>query len=345
MSRVCNTNIEKEYPPAKNSLTKRSLFVLLAAVLFFTSAGFAQAGFGITPPYVRNERLTPGSTFEQTITLVRSDPIDDLQATLTMNIPGVESWFSIDRGNEFILPKGETQVPIKITVRVPEDAEYKEHAGAIRIRTSAAGSEAQGGGVSIALGAQVDVAIEVVDKIYDFVVRKIRVTDLEEGRRKWGLHFPAKIRFFMTVENTGNTDFGPTKVRFQIYDSEMEELLETTENTNDIEVVSPFATKEVLAELPTRLPAGRYTAKYTVYKNEEVAQENEITLSINPIGTVPGYEGYGFSGLSTEDKLKVAGVLGVPLLVLLSAFSFVLWKRRTRARMRGRIDLSRTKRW
>lgn len=323
-------------------VASRVLISAMVMLFFVCLTDVASAGFGITPPYVRNERLTPGAVFEQTITLVRSDPIDDLKATISLNIPGIESWFSIDKGNEFILPKGETQVPLVVTVRVPEDAEYAGHTGAIRIRTSAAGSEEAGGGVSIALGAQIDVAIEVVDKIYDFMVRKIRVTDLEEGRRKWGLYFPAKITFLMTIENTGNADFGPTKVRFQIYDADMEELLETTENTNDIEQIPAFATKEVIAELPTRLPAGRYTAKYTIYKNEEVAQENQLTLSINPIGTVPGYEGYGLGGLSLEDKMKVAAILGIPLLLLIGVLAFTLWKRRARAR--GRIDLSRT-RW
>jgi hypothetical protein len=301
-------------------------------VFFISNAGFAQAGFGITPPYVRNERLTPGSTFEQTITLVRSDPVDDLKSTITMNIPGIEGWFSIDKGNEFILPKGETQVPIKIKIAVPEDAAYEKHKGAIRIRTSAAGAEGTGNAVSIALGAQIDVAIEVVEQIFDFVVRKIRVSDLEEGRRKWGLFFPAKISFYMTIENTGNADFGPTKVRFEIYDSNGEELLESTENTNDIELIAPFETKEVTAELPTRLPAGRYLAKYTIFKNEEIAQQNEITLSINPIGTVAGYQGYGFGGLSTSDKLKVVGVVGVPLLVLLLLAFVIIWRRRSVAR-------------
>lgn len=308
------------------------------------SSDVASAGFGITPPYVRNERLTPGATFEQKVTLVRSDPVDDLQATITMNTPGIEDWFTIDRGQTFIMPKGETQVPIMVTVKVPEDAEFTQHKGAIRIRTSAAGSEAQGGGVSIALGAQIDVALAVVEQIFDFEVRKIRVLDLEEGRRKWGLFFPAKIRFFMTIENTGNAEFGPTKVRFDIYDRDGDQLLESVENTNDIEKIAPFATQEVLAELPSRLPAGRYVAKYTVFKNEEIAQQNEITLSINPIGSIPGYEGYGFSGLSLQDKLKVALVLGIPILILASVIGYVIWKRRLRVKT-ARIDLSRTGRW
>lgn len=321
---------------------KRGLFciyvtAIASALIFFLSIPLtAHAGFGITPPYLRNERLTRGTVFEQRITLVRSDPLEDLKVQISMNVPGIESWIAIDKGAEFILPKGETQVPITLTVTVPPDAEYLEHRGTIRIRTSSVNVDPNQGGVSIALGAQIDVRLEVVDKIYDFDVRKIRTVDLEEGRRKWGLFFPAKIRFFMTVENTGNEVFGPTQVRFDIYDSEMEKLLETTENTNEIEQIEPFAIKEVLAELPTRLPAGRYTAKYTIYKNEDVAQQNVINLSVAAIGAVAGYTGYGFDGLSLQDKLKVAGVIGFPILVLISLFSAIaLRRRRLRARRKA----------
>lgn len=310
----------------------RILFISFAvSLLFFSAVSFAHAGFGITPPYVQNDRLTRGTVYEQRINLVRSEAADDLKVEVSMNIPGVEQWFSVDRGREFILPAGAKQMPIVIQVQVPEDAEYKEYKGTIRIRTSSA-SAPEGGGVSIALGAQVDVDIKVVDQIYDFDVRKIRMVDLEEGRTKWGLFFPGKIRLFMTIENTGNTVFGPTKVVFEIYDNEMETLLETVENTNDIERIDPFAIKEIVAELPTRLSAGRYKAKYTIYKNDDIAQQSILNLSVAALGAVPGYEGYGFDGLSFEDKMKVAGVLGVPVALLLVLIAVLILKRNRRKR-------------
>jgi hypothetical protein len=307
----------------------------LAFLLFLFSASPVFAGFGITPPYVRNDRLTPGSVFEQQIILVRSDPVEDLQATITVNTPGIESWISIDRGKEFILPKGQLQVPIVITVRVPKDAAYESHTGAIRIRTASLVTPT-GAGVSIALGAQVDVALTVVDKVYDFSVRKIRLSDLEEGVRKWGLFFPGKIRFYITAENTGNTPFGPTRVQFDIYDSDRETFLERIENTNKLERIDPFATKEILAELPTRLPVGLYSATYTIYKNEEIAQQNEVTLSINPLGTVAGYEGYGFEGLSLADKAKFVAAIGIPLLFILALILISFYRLRALRRARQR---------
>lgn len=306
---------------------------LFFCATFLFSVSIAEAGFGITPPYVNNHRLTRGTIYEQKITLVRSDPNEDLNTQITMNIPEVQSWFSVDRGTDFVLPKGTTQIPVIIRVTVPSDAPYKEFKGAIRIRTSSASSTPTGGGVSIALGAQIDVDVEVVDKIYDFDVRKIRISDLEEGRWKWGLFFPAKIRFFMTIENTGNTDFGPTKVRFDIYDSEMETLLESTENSNKIEKIPPFAIREVYSELPTHLGAGRYKAKYTIFKNNDIAQQNVIDVSISTIGAVQGYDGYGFWGLSLVDKFKVVAVLGTPIIIFLILAGALIEKRRRESKL------------
>lgn len=309
-------------------------FVFLAATVLCSatfSAQTALAGFGITPPYVRSERLTRGTEYRQQVNLVRSDPQEDLKVEITLNIPEAQSWFTVDRGNEFIIPKGVTQMPIVVTVRVPKDAQYKEYKGAIRIRTSSVNLPA-GGGVSIALGAQVDVAIKVVDKIFDFDVRQVRVADLEEGLKKWGLFFPGKIRFFMKIENTGNAEFGPTRVHFDIYDANGENLVEAADNLNTIERIAPFAIKEVIAEIPTRLSAGAYSVKYTIYKNTDIAQQGQINLSIAALGSVPGYEGYGFEGLSLSDKLKVAAVLGAPILLILLLVTALIVRNRRRSR-------------
>lgn len=309
---------------------------MLAGILLIGLAGAhtASAGFGITPPYLRSDRLARGTVYTQVINLVRSDAPDDLKVTITLNIPGAQEWVSVDKGNEFIIPKGVTQLPITVSVRVPNDAPYKEYTGTMRIRTSSA-NPAAAGGVSIALGAQVDVDLKVVDKILDFDVRQVRISDLEEGIQKFGLFFPGKMKFYMTIENTGNAVYGPTKVHFDIYDSNMENLLESVDNTNKIEKIAPFTIKEVLAELPTRLPNGSYAVKYAIYKDKDIAQQGELNMSVAAIGTVAGYQGYGFDGLSLEDKLKIAAVIILPVLLFVIFMVFAVRRRRRRKKMNG----------
>jgi hypothetical protein len=293
----------------------RRIILFAAFLVFLGSAPHVYAGFGITPPYVRNDKLTQGSTYTQEITLVRGDPVEDLKAEITLNVPGIESWVTIDRGTEFLLPKGEKQVPMKVTIRVPQGAAYERHQGTIRIRTL---SPDPASGVSIALGAQIDLDIRVVDQIRDFDVKRVQISEAEEPRRFWWLEYPGKITFTMGIENTGNAPTAPSKVELDIYDKRGNVVLEQTFNTNKVEDVLPFETRDVVAYLPTRLPPSAYLVKYSIYRFEdEVKRSGELTLSVLPHGTLNGYVGYGLDGLSFKDKLTLVIPIGVLLIIIL----------------------------
>jgi hypothetical protein len=311
----------------------RWLFMACMALLFLLeSPGIVNAGFGITPPYVRSDRLTQGSTFTQEIILVRGSPTQDLKAEITLNVPGIEDWITIDRGSEFLLPAGERQVPIRITVRVPSDAPYERHQGSIRIRTM---SPDPASGVSIALGAQIDVDLRVVDEIRDFEIRRVRISEAEEPRRMWWLEYPGRITFTMGVENTGNAPTAPSRIQLDIYDRRGNVVLETTYNTNALEAVLPFETREVIAYLPTRLPPGAYLVRYSIFRFEsEVKRSGELTLSILPQGTLAAYAGYGFEGLALSDLLTIAIPLTILLTLVLSGAFVAHLRRKNKKRRR-----------
>lgn len=269
--------------------TIKAPLLLCVFFLLFLSLGLtntALAGFGISPPYVINENLTPGSHYEAKIVLVRGDPEEDWQTNISFNIPKAEGWISIDKGNQFILPKGEQQVPIFIKVDVPRNAKYGKYKGVLRIETIPV-KTASPGLVSIALGGQISVNLDVVkNKIFDFKVRNVKVFDLEEGYRNWLGYHPGQINFAMQIENLGNIKAAPTKVIFNIYDENEKNLLETVE-TSKIPKIEPFATEWTVAKLPTKLIPGSYWAKYQIFKNDEVANDGKVHLSILPSGTLP----------------------------------------------------------
>jgi hypothetical protein len=254
-----------------------------------------------------------------------------LNAELTVNTPGFESWISSDRGLKFSLPKGESQVRLRIAVHVPETTKLGDYRGSIRIRTSSAGEQASG--VSLALGAQLDVFLRVRDEIYDFAVRRVELFDAEEGHKTLWLNYPGKMTFAMQLENTGNVPAAPYKVRFEVYDITGRQLLETAENTNTVRKILPFATKRVESYLPTFLPPGSYRVKYNVMKEKDSsAQVGELNLSIFPKGTIAGYVGYGFEGLTLADKLTL--ILPV---VTLTVVLLVPVLGRKKRRVRGQI--------
>jgi hypothetical protein len=301
---------------------------LCIAILLFIILGadLALAGFGVTPPYVRNTSLTRNSTYEQQILLVRGDPTVPLKATVIVDAPEIWDWIEIVEGTEFELPRGEQKVPMTVRIKVPENAEFKSYEGAIRIKTGATDDAVSSGAVNISLGAQVDIALNVIDKeIKDFRIRKINISDLNEGHKLGWLFFPGKIRFGMLLENTGNIDVAPSKVSFKIYDATGNVLLEETKSKGKIKKVKPYATEEIIADLPTRLPAGTYIARYQIFNDEEIKQEGDVNLNVLPYGTLQ-VAGFGFLGLSLAHQVSVI----LPILALLALIIFAIHTQRQR---------------
>jgi len=315
----------KSMPLEKNT----NQFLVGLCLVFLMSAQIAEAGFGISPPYVQNDSLVRNSYYEQSIWLGRSEADEEVRVEIEKSVPGANDWITIDKGSSFVLPKGKKQVPIIIGVRVPGDAEVGSYKGNIKVRVIPTGAKSQGQ-VSIVLGAQIDVDLDVLDKvIYDFKVWKVNIPDLEEGHKLLWLFFPGRISFTTEIENLGNIEVAPTKIVLEIYDTRGEGLLETLEAT-EMEKVPPFSTERITVNFPTRLPAGAYTANFQIFKGEEVIKKGRLPLSVLPYGTLPDYKGYGFAGLNFFDKASVVLVgLGAVLITGLSGYwIYRYWKKR-----------------
>lgn len=305
------------------------MFVLLLPMLFLSiGASEALAGFGITPPYVKNTSLTRNSTYEQRILLVRSDANVAQRAEITIDAPEIQDWIEIVEGDSISMPRGMQKVPMTVRVNVPADADFKDYEGAIRIRTMPEDGEVTPGAVSISLGALVDISLSVIDRqIKDFRVRRISAADLNEGHKLAWLYFPGKIRFDMLIENTGNVAIAPSKVEFRIFDRAGKVLLEETTNLGKITKVAPYGTETVTAELPTRLPADGYVARYRIYNDDVVKQEGDISLNILAAGTL-ATAGFGFTGLSLPHKISIL----LPIFALLIAGIYA-WQARRKDRV------------
>ena len=304
----------------------RTNIIAYVLLFFLLSADAALAGFGVTPPFVRNESLTRNSIYEQDILLVRSDPSTPLQASVIIDAPEIAPWIEVVQGSEFVLPRGEQKVPMTVRITVPDDAEFKRYSGALRVKTGSIDDGEGRGAVNISLGAQIDLDLNVIDKeIRDFRIRKVSMPDLNEGHKVGWLYFPGKIQFKMLTENTGNIDVAPSQVDFAIYDSSGVVLLEETTNKGRVRKIEPYATEELTANIPTKLPAGNYLARYTIYNGDEIKQEGELSLNILPYGTVQT-AGFGFSGLSVPHKLSVV----LPIFAIVILIVTIVYARRQR---------------
>jgi hypothetical protein len=214
-----------------------------------------------------------------------------------------------------------------VRVTVPERADFQRYTGAIRVKTGSVDDGQGRGSVNISLGAQIDVDLTVIDKeIKEFKVRRVGISDLNEGHKVGWLYFPGKINFKMLVQNTGNIDVAPSDVQFKIYDSSGTLLLEETSKIGRIKKVEPYATEEVSAFLPTRLEPGTYLVRYEVFNDDSSVQAGDISMNILPYGSLQT-AGFGFIGLSVAHKLSVIAPF-VGLLVLLVSIWYGLRQRK-----------------
>jgi hypothetical protein len=295
-------------------------YLLLPALIYSVGINIVEAGFGITPPYVSNTSLTRNSVYEQQILLVRSETAKGEKAEISIDAPEIQGWIEIVEGDEILMDRGVQKVPMTVRVTVPSNAEFKEYSGSIRIRTLPANNEVASGAVSISLGALVNVNLTVIDRqIKEFRVRKISASDLNAGSKLAWLFFPGKINFDMLIENTGNVDITPSKVEFRIFDRAGKVLLEETKNIGKMSKIAPYLTENVTAEMPTRLPAGSYIARYRIFNEDEIKQEGDISLNILAEGTLQT-AGFGFTGLSIPHKISVL----LPIFALLIALLYGL---------------------
>jgi len=247
-------------------------------IMLVWAGNIAQAGFGISPPYINNPNLLRGSHYEEKIFLLRGESDEDIQATAALyapDSPEILDWISIDKGTSFILPKGINQFPIVISVDVPENAKYKDYKGYIDVRSEATQNEKEAG-VSIMLGARIQIALEVSDRpVPDFKVNAVDILTVAEC---------CSLEYFMMIENTGNVEARPTKVQLRVYhEYEKERLLHVTEvDDKDLAWVKTNQTKEVIAKFPLKLKPGQYWGEAHVFRGNQVLRTDKMFFAVTP---------------------------------------------------------------
>jgi len=306
--------------------TKLTLTLLIVCFLF-SVAYEVRAGFGITPPRVWNDRLVPGSHYEQTITLTRSNPTNPIEILVEVDAPDIKDWITIDKGNSFIYPAGPQQFPMTVIIDVPKDAGYTTYYGKMTLRAAPVGGK---GEVTVALGAVVDLKLRVSgEEFSDFKLRGVSIPDLEEG---W------PVKFVVNLENLGNVKARPSKIRLDIYDSYHTKKLKSGEIT-DMSWVGPFEVGSSKGDLVVGLKEGQYWAEYEVYKNEEMILKDKLRFYVHPPGTlVPPPLLSRLKSYITASPLRLIIFTFIGTIILISLFMGIVYiaKRRKRKKSNSR---------
>ncbi len=309
----------------KEMLRKLAPFLIL--LLFIGWASPASAGFGVSPPRIKNHQLTPGSIYPVKIMLLRSSAEEDLRAVVKFTAQEMEPWIKIDKGEEFVLPAGELQVPMTVTFNIPKNAELGNYTGNINIKVL---PKDGGSGVSIALGARIDIDIALTNVSNpDFLVRTVSVPDFEKLGSPWNWKFWSKIfdsffyrvRVLASVENTSSVDTAPSKISLEVYDLVKSKVLEYGEDKT-MEKIKAFSTGNVEASFPTKLPPGQYWGKVKVYKENEIVNFYEIAFSVEK----PGVLGAGARSLGAGPWLLLGGLVFVSVFLVAFLIKIRFWR-------------------
>jgi len=211
-----------------------------------------------------------------------------------------------------------------VNVDVPDDAELGNYTGHLNIKIVP--RKKGGSGVAIALGARVDIDLNLTDEtIPEFKVWSAEMPDIETLKAPWNWKifswFFYRVRVVLEVQNIGNIDTSPSKVHIDIYDAGRNMIIEKADDIN-IRKIPPYKTEKVTASFPTKLPDGQYQAKIKVYKENQVMNNYEITFTINK----PGEGGKGISEFGIWPWVLFSTYVIFVLIIILILVKLRFWK-------------------
>jgi len=274
--------------------------------LIFFAPFVARAAFGISPPFLNTDHLVAGTTYTQVVYLVQDQPDQDLNIKAILAVPAhIVPWISIDRGFNFVIPKGTRQFPVTVTVHVPDGEGIGKYSGNL----SFTGQPSQSGQVTIAIGVNVAINLTVGTGIYeDFSVSMVTFPDIEEG---WSPK--AYVRF----ENRGNIPEAFNSATFDLYDKYDSVRLAYVTKQDGFPDTPPFTTKEYIVEFPTdfHLGIGDYWGSVNFYKNDKVIATQKTIFHVLKAGSLSTPLEMFFSSVKNNIVYYVIGLILIFIIV------------------------------
>lgn len=267
---------------------------------FLLSFNVAQAGFGVSPGSVDEDKLVPGAVFENIIYLVQGNPQDDLPVRVSVESQDIKEWFSFENGTEFTIPKNVQQFPLKVKVNVPEDADLGDYKAFVRINTVPP-EGTQDGQVSISIGGRVDYHLIVGDDVVkEYSVLSTKILNIKENQNP-------KVEF--KIKNTGNVSAAPVAASFELFNKFGTVRLGFSE-VDGFEKVAAFSESTQILDFPidVKFAPGEYWGDIKVY-----GDEGQIIGSVRSV--------FNVHEITFLDKLLVyAKWVGIIIIVIVILF-------------------------
>lgn len=261
---------------------KRLLLIgtlLLTGILgiLFISVSDTEAAFGTSPPWVRNDHMLPGTSFEQIVNFSRNDASKDMQ--IEVELSGEENlvdWIEIVDKDNLIMKKGQTVLPMKVRIEVPRRAAIKNYTGDIyAVLNPLREVRGQGGTLDIKVGAHILVDIDVTGtKVTDYNIKTANFTVLNEDDF---------FKFNLLIENLGNTEIDMLDGTVEIFNRSEQEPIETLPLSKLVSPVGPDQLVNSRIEYKNlKLSAGEYWVNIKVNRESETIFNKRFLQKVVP---------------------------------------------------------------
>lgn len=285
------------------------LFIFIGILYIFGCTGRIDASsIGLSPGSIKNEYLLPGSHMEQEFVISRKEPISDDNISVEINTNGFDSWIKVDPGNNFILPEGEQNVSMIVSIDVPENAEFMYYDGSFKIVVQRENE----GQVTLQQGIQANLNLKVIDEdVEEFEVRNMKIEDFS----KWS---PLVLK--MEVENKGNIKAALDEIMINILDTDGNLIKEIS--TTDIPEIEPFTKEHISVSFEDPgIDVGSYSGEIFVYHNDDLIAESKSIFSVTAGDPLLKYDKEDQSTKKSFDVKEFLITWGLPIVVIVVIFS------------------------
>ncbi len=239
------------------------------AAIFF--AGNVEAGFGVSPPLIQEDKLVPGITLERIVYLVQGTPERDLPVKIVVESQ-IADWISFPQGAEVVIPKGVQQYPLAVDITVPDNADLGAYKGVIRLTTVPVKAE-DAGEVAIAVGGIVNLDLTVGNNIiYELKSKLIKILDIKEGDDPM---------VDVSLINNGNAPAAPDTATFELF-NKFGELRLAYAESKDFEKIPAFHEQVAHLVFPVEIhiAPGEYWGHVKVYRERELLGELRTVFNV-----------------------------------------------------------------
>ena len=272
---------------------KKRLSLWLVAVMAFVLLipGALAVSFGVSPPWIVNENLKPGSNFVYVINLSTNEPSRDMLVhTEITGDPEVAQWLKIRDQENLVMPQGEKLFPLYVEVNVPQEAPLGKYEGDVSVTITPKDKEEEGE-IAIRLGGHIAAQLDVIDyDVTDYWVKSVNLEPILAGKSSLNLN--------VTIKNLGNTTLSEIETNLDVLNHETKELVAQASGGKLSAPVYPHTMEERTLSVPIPdLKAGKYWVDVNVLKDGQVSYQNQLYLDVE-------------GKVTSEEELKAAAEPG-----------------------------------